>query len=168
MLFVLFFFASGCDRVYVLLHKPGGEERRILGEVIFNEYNPKVEEVQQALKLLGYNIGRADGKFGAATREAVARFQADENLPVTRFVDKETWARLLSYAEGPFMSKGQINARNVQRALQAAGYDPGRIDGQMGGKTREAVKAFQHDRGLSPDGQVGLRTIKLLVEYHRE
>lgn len=160
--------SSGCDRIYGLLHKPGGEERAILGEVVFNEYNPKVEEVQQTLKLLGYNIGRADGKFGAATREAVAKFQAEEKLEVTRFVDKETWARLRSYADGPFMSRGLVNARNVQLALQAAGYDPGKIDGQMGGKTREAVKAFQRDRGLSADGQVGLKTIKLLAGYHRE
>ncbi len=160
--------ASGCDRIYGLLHKPGGEERSVLGEVVFNEYNPKVEELQQILKTLGYNIGRADGKFGAATREAVAKFQAEEKLEVTRFVDKLTWERLRSYADGPFISQGQVKALNVQRALLAAGYDPGRIDGQMGTRTREAVKSFQRDRGLSPDGQVGLRTIKLLAEYHRE
>lgn len=159
---------SGCDRVYALLHKPGGEERAILGEVVFNEYNPKVEELQQILKVLGYNIGRADGKFGAATREAVAKFQVEEKLEVTRFVDKSTWARLRSYADGPFISQGQVNALNVQRALLAAGYDPGRIDGQMGARTREAVKALQRDQGLSPDGQVGLRTIRILSGYHRD
>ena len=84
----------GCDRIYGLLHKPGGEERAILGGVQFNEYNPRVEQVQKYLRILGYHVGRPDGKFGAGTRDAVAKFQADEAIEVTRFVDKATWARI--------------------------------------------------------------------------
>jgi len=156
---------SGCDRIYGLLHKPGGEEREILGAFVFNEYSPKVEELQKTLKLLGYNIGRPDGKFGAGTREAVVAFQSDEGLEATRFVDKATWARLQIYVEGPLIHNGQINGRAVQLALRKAGYDPGKIDGQIGKQGRAALKAFQEAQGLDPDGQIGLKTLKALMAY---
>ena len=63
LLITVLLFCTGCDRIYGLLHKPGGEEHRILGEVVFNEYNPKVEELQKALSFLGYSIGTC-GKSG--------------------------------------------------------------------------------------------------------
>ena len=159
------FTASGCDRIYGFLHKPGGEERQVLGDYAFNVFSPKVEELQKLLKALGYNIGRTDGKFGAGTREAVAQFQSDEELTVTRFVDKVTWARLQSYAQSPLIHNGQINLKNVQLALRKAGYDPGKIDGMTGKQTHEAVKAFQQALGLTPDGHVGLKTMKALMNY---
>ncbi len=155
----------GCDQIYGLLHKPGGEERAVLGAYSFNEYSPKVEALQKLLKALGYRIGRPDGRFGAGTREAVVQFQSDEGLKVTRFVDKATWERLQSYAASPLIHAGQINMKNVQLALRKAGYDPGKIDGRPGKQTRDAVKSFQRSRGLTPDGHVGLKTIKELLRY---
>ncbi len=156
---------AGCDRIYGFLHKPGGEEREVLGEYTYNIYCPKVEELQKLLKLLGYNIGRPDGRFGSGTREAVARFQAEEGLEVTRFVDKATWAHLQAYATGPFVRDGQVDGKVIQLALRKAGFEPGKIDGQIGKKTRDAVKDFQRAKGLAPDGHVGLKTIKALRDY---
>ena len=70
ILFVfLVLFSAGCDRIYGLLHKPGGEERQILGEYTFNEYNVRVEELQKILRLFGYPVSRVDGKFGPSTRD---------------------------------------------------------------------------------------------------
>ena len=43
----------------------------------------------------------------------------------------------------------------VQTALSALGYDPGPVDGQVGPKTRAAVRAFQRDHKLLADGVVG-------------
>ncbi|MFH0754630.1 MAG: peptidoglycan-binding protein [Candidatus Omnitrophota bacterium] len=163
MVVIMEFFLVGCDRLYGVLHKPGGEERVILGEVIFNEYNLKVEEVQKYLRLLGYHIGRVDGKFGASTRDAVAKFQLDEGLEVTRFVDKATWARLQFFVASPFVQQGVINGRAVQKALVKLGYDPGKIDGQMGHQTKAALCRFQKSQGLTPDGLMGLKTLRALM-----
>ncbi|HEV7368851.1 peptidoglycan-binding domain-containing protein [Arenibaculum sp.] len=41
----------------------------------------------------------------------------------------------------------------LQRALRAAGYDPGPVDGAMGGKTRQAITNYQIDTGLRPTGE---------------
>lgn len=43
----------------------------------------------------------------------------------------------------------------IQEALTLAGYDPGPVDGIAGPRTVFAIKAFQSDRGLNPDGMVG-------------
>lgn len=48
----------------------------------------------------------------------------------------------------------------LQEALLAAGYDLGSqgADGIFGSKTRQAVRAFQQDHGLTPDGLAGPMT----------
>jgi len=44
---------------------------------------------------------------------------------------------------------------DVQKALSAAGFDPGPLDGVMGPRTRAAIIAYQRAKGLEPDGIVG-------------
>lgn len=56
-------------------------------------------------------------------------------------------------------------ARQIQVALQKAGFDPGIIDGRIGKKTREAISAFQVANGLVADGRVGKDTWAKLKEY---
>ena len=163
MILVLAVSLAGCDRLYGVLHKPGGEERSVLGAVVFNEYNPKVEEVQKYLRLLGYHIGRADGKFGGSTRDAVAKFQLDEGVEVTRFVDKATWAHLQFYVNTPFVKKNALNGQAIQKALIKLGYDPGKPDGQMGNQTKVALRQFQKARRLGADGLMGLKTLRALI-----
>jgi Putative peptidoglycan binding domain len=50
----------------------------------------------------------------------------------------------------------------IQRALFAAGYKPGRIDGVMRGNTMQAVNAYQKARNLPVDGFLNLETVKAL------
>ncbi len=50
----------------------------------------------------------------------------------------------------------------VQAKLTQLGYDPGPVDGVFGSKTEEAVKSFQRDRGLTPDGIVGPQTLEAM------
>lgn len=50
----------------------------------------------------------------------------------------------------------------VQERLIALGYRPGPTDGRDGPKTREAVRAFQRDKGLAVDGIAGPKTLAAL------
>lgn len=62
-------------------------------------------------------------------------------------------------------SKGEL-VKYLQRALDDAGYEVGKIDGIFGTDTLSAVRAFQSDHSLTPDGKVGAKTwaaIKALV-----
>lgn len=50
----------------------------------------------------------------------------------------------------------------VQRLLMAKGFDTGGVDGKLGAKTVEAVKAFQRARGMVPDGYADSNLLTLL------
>jgi hypothetical protein len=54
------------------------------------------------------------------------------------------WARILceTNTTADFVSR-------VQRALNSAGFNPGKIDGEIGSKTMAAVNAFQRKNGLA-------------------
>jgi peptidoglycan hydrolase-like protein with peptidoglycan-binding domain len=57
------------------------------------------------------------------------------------------------------------SVKNVQAALNNAGYDCGTPDGRMGKKTRQAIKDFQKANGLEADGKVGKKTWAVLAPY---
>ncbi len=63
-------------------------------------------------------------------------------------------------ASGSVLSRGSEGkaVEDAQRALEEAGFDPGKVDGKFGKRTEEAVRAFQEARGLNVDGRVGPET----------
>lgn len=54
------------------------------------------------------------------------------------------------------------SVRYVQQRLKDLGYLSGKVDGDFGSATEEAIKAFQSENGLSADGVVGTRTMEKL------
>ena len=60
----------------------------------------------------------------------------------------------------PHMQGPKVKA--IQKALKAAGFNPGPTDGDFGAMTQAAAVSFQVTRGLVPDGEVGAKTAKAL------
>ena len=58
-----------------------------------------------------------------------------------------------------------VSAEEVQKALKAAGYYDGAIDGKLGSGSQRAIKAFQKDHDLQSDGIVGKMTWTALKSY---
>lgn len=56
-----------------------------------------------------------------------------------------------------------MDIKQVQCLLTYLGYDTGDIDGANGKNTMAAVKRFQADYGLTPDGDAGAATQKMLT-----
>ena len=52
---------------------------------------------------------------------------------------------------------------NFQRALAAAGFDPGTADGVLGRRTRAATRAWQKSRGLIADGYPSTEMLAVLT-----
>lgn len=50
----------------------------------------------------------------------------------------------------------------IQRLLSQLGFDPGKIDGQIGGKTKRAISSYQQKAGLDPTGLPSLALVKSL------
>jgi Putative peptidoglycan binding domain len=52
--------------------------------------------------------------------------------------------------------------QQAQSKLAAAGFDPGALDGASGGRTREAIKSYQAQSGLTPSGELDDPTLAKL------
>ena len=52
----------------------------------------------------------------------------------------------------------EIPALEIQKALKNAGYYSGDVDGKIGPDSREAIRSFQRDNGLTADGVCGKQT----------
>jgi len=59
-------------------------------------------------------------------------------------------SRGLSFAEG----------KELQRLLTAQGFDTGGVDGVVGPKSREAIRNFQRQAGLTPDGHPSVELLQ--------
>lgn len=80
----------------------------------------------------------------------------------------EIWEDIYSQ-EGRYAApheKDKWGTKVIQIILKDLGYSPGPINGEMGNETREAVKGFQVDQGLTVDGKPGKQTReKLFFSY---
>lgn len=61
-----------------------------------------------------------------------------------------------------YISTSGSTVAEVQRELAREGYDPGPIDGVLGGQTRSAIAAFQADNGLAATGSIDSATLSEL------
>ena len=134
-----------------------------------------------------------DGVFDRATEEAVRRFQAAEDLPVTGRVDQDTWERLFDrytreknlrhsparIAHFPRVPEGyrvrvgeeQFLVRVIQHALQEIALDltfPTAVpqSGRYDEDTANAVRVLQKASGLPEDGEVDRATWEELARYY--
>ena len=67
------------------------------GEII--RVAASTRDVQTALKNAGYYEGAIDGKVGQRTKQAIAKFQQDNNLKSDGIVGKKTWSELKAHLE---------------------------------------------------------------------
>lgn len=132
----------------------------------------QVKTIQQKLKDLGFYKGSVDGNFGEATETAVKRFQSQYGLTPDGIVGETTLTKLSgaratarpSASPSPtpsnVLKKGDTGTavKQVQQRLKDLGFYKGSVDGSFGDGTVDAVKRFQSQYGLTPDGIVGATT----------
>ena len=139
-----------------------------------------VMAMQKVLLQLGYSvIGSADGEFGPKTKAAIMAFQKDHGIEQDGVVGNITWSALskltgVSSSSSEYERNGDItlssrrvllmgssgnDVAELQKALNALGYEIGSADGVFGPITKNAVLAFQKSYNLDTDGAVGKLTI---------
>jgi peptidoglycan hydrolase-like protein with peptidoglycan-binding domain len=131
-----------------------------------------VRHLQNLLNAFGFDAGTADGDFGPRTEAAVKRHQAASGLAQDGLVGPASYNDLEDrhYLRGryapppvpPFPGQVQRGSRGdavrqVQQRLRDRGWSIG-VDGQFGPGTERIIRAFQTEKGLTPDGIAGPRT----------
>ena len=153
-----------------------------------NNKGELVATVQTRLKELGYYTGEISGVYDKTTRSAVKSFQKKNGLKNDGICGAETQKLLLegnplsakatptpkptkTPTPAPTFnvpdstvrrgSKGD-DARAVQQRLKDLGYYKGKVDGNFGSGSEDALEAFQKNNGLEADGVAGQGTYTVL------
>lgn len=140
-----------------------------------------VQNVQEALRRLGYFEGKADGDFGEYTENAVKSFQAQNGLTADGVVGSATLAKLGSSSAKTAPPKGTptpkptskpktnvylregssgADVSQMQNRLIQLGYLYGSASGKVCTITKAAIIAFQNRSGLTADGVAGPDTLE--------
>ena len=134
---------------------------------------PAVADIRDRLTGLGLldPSGDQHDGFDDALDRAVRAFQQQRGLvvdgavgPATyRVLDEARWRlgdRLLTFVPGNLLAGDDVVA--LQQRLLDLGFQVGRVDGRFGPQTEHAVREFQRNVGVPPDGTCGPATLKSL------
>ncbi|MGH3743754.1 MAG: N-acetylmuramoyl-L-alanine amidase [Mycobacteriales bacterium] len=120
--------------------------------------------------------GHAGERYDAEVVRAVRAFQQARGLRADGVVDQETYhalegarwelgARVLRHQVSHPYTGDDVVA--LQLRLAELGFDIGRCDGLFAGRTEAALRDFQRNYGLTPDGTVGPATVRALQQIRR-
>jgi len=109
--------------------------------------------------------------YDSDTVESVRSFQSRRGIVVDGLCGPQTWATLIEaghqlgdrmiYLRSP-MYRGD-DVTQLQHQLGALGFDAGWVDGIFGSATEAALRDFQQNQGLTPDGILGRDTVTCLA-----
>jgi peptidoglycan hydrolase-like protein with peptidoglycan-binding domain len=121
-----------------------------------------ISEAQTELRQRGYTIAAITGTANAETAAAVRAYQADARLPITGDITSDLMQQLrTAKADSGAIYRAQV--KQVQAALNVAGYSAGPADGALGPKSRAAIRRYQSDNNLGATGEVNGELLASLV-----
>lgn len=129
-----------------------------------------------ASRKTGKKVDTMQAQMNAMTDELV---RLDQSLQDTRAaIQSQDGKAGGTFESGAVMEEGatvggmyrtpsgfEVPSVNIQKALKKAGYYDGPLDGKVGPGTRDAIRAFQKDNGLTADGVCGRGTWAKLKSY---
>ena len=136
----------------------------------------EVRRMLATIGLLGNTSPAAADVFDEATELAVRHFQQRRGISVDGAVGAETYAalisahwklgdRVLAHESGQPLTGDDVST--LQTKLMELGYPIARADGIFGLATAEALRRFQREYGLVPDGICGPSTLRALRQLER-
>jgi N-acetylmuramoyl-L-alanine amidase len=116
-------------------------------------------------------LGAAGDVFDQRLESALRSFQEQRGLRVDGICGPETWGALIEsgfrlgdrllYLSAPMLRGDDV--AEIQRQLNALGFDAGREDGILGPETGSALRQFQRNAGATPDGVCGPATLAAIA-----
>ena len=135
----------------------GVKEQQIAAE---REFWQSIKDSRNPADFRAYLARYRDGVFAELARNRLGELErtAGEDSPAVASTDEEDRALDLTLEEGTL----------VQHALGSLGFDPGLVDGHVGPKTREALKAWQKKKGYPVTGRLSGEQLKVLLAVGRK
>ncbi|WP_254276706.1 peptidoglycan-binding protein [Halomonas sp. 3H] len=122
-----------------------------------------------------YNLAAARGhRHAAEARESLTR-----RMTAGQIAEAQQAARAWQLEQAPSRStpttrpdietlSNRQGVAEIQRELNRLGYDAGPVDGAMGRRTRNAIREYQADSGISQDGHATADLLQRLRQTERE
>lgn len=112
---------------------------------------------QQEVSALQGQVSQMDAAL-KAQQEQSQKLQAE--LESARARKSDGGGGVTSFAGAMYRTPSgfELPAVDIQKALKGAGYYSGGTDGKIGPDSREALRNFQRDNGLTADGVCGRQT----------
>ncbi len=130
-----------------------------------------IRDLHRRLAAAGFPAGGDAEQFDRETVKAVRSFQASRRIVEDGSVGRHTWNALIEadnrlgdrmlYLRSP-MTRGD-DVTDLQPRLGSLGFDAGYVDGIFGPETERAVRNFQANQGVTPDGVTGPDTVAALT-----
>ncbi|MDA7088449.1 peptidoglycan-binding domain-containing protein [Pseudomonas sp. SA3-5] len=114
-----------------------------------------VAEIQEALRSLGYTVGRPSARLTDETRAAIRRYESDHGLLMSGEPSTELLRHMRGRVDGA-SSTAKVDANTVARIqteLRLRGYPIPLVSGQMDAQTRQAIREYQQGRGVPATGE---------------
>ncbi len=136
-----------------------------------------VVEIRAMLRQFGLPAGEDDAEFDDVLENSVRSFQQQRGLISDGIVGPATYRALrdAGWTLGDRMLALMLSAPmtgddvvTLQERLSELGYDPGRPGGVFDEQTELALRRFQREYGLVPDGLCGPATMRSLRQLGRK
>lgn len=118
-----------------------------------------VSDTQEALKALGYRVGRVSGHLTDDTRSAIRSYESAHRLLVSGEPSagllRHMQARLPSAAGKADTDSGTV--AQIQAELRLRGYPIPRVSGRMDAQTEAAIRDYQLGQGVQVTGEPSAR-----------
>ncbi len=116
----------------------------------------QIADTQDALRALGYDVGRRSGRLTDATQAAIRRYESDHGLLASGQPSAELlrhMRRNVETAPRAPVAASTNTVAGIQADLRMRGYPIPRVTGQMDSQTRQAIREYQEGRGVAVTGE---------------
>ena len=116
----------------------------------------QIADIQDALRALGYEVGRSSGRLSDETRAAIRSYESDHGLLASGQPSAELLEHMRRNIQTVPRAPAAVDANTIagiQGELRTRGYPIPRVTGQMDSQTREAIREYQQGQGVAVTGE---------------
>ena len=116
----------------------------------------QIADIQDALRALGYEVGRRSGRLTDETQSAIRSYESDHGLLPSGQPSAELLRHMRRSVETAPRAPVAVDANiiaGIQADLRLRGYPIPRVTGQMDSQTRQAIRDYQQGQGVAVTGE---------------